>query len=54
MQEHLYKDKPFKETHIPDGLAPEEEETYRYNKIIIDNPIRLANLRYWDQCSLRI
>lgn len=44
MNEQLFNVKPFKETHIPDGLAPEEEETARYNKVIEDNPINLQIL----------
>jgi len=44
MNEQLFNVKPFKETHIPDGLAPEEEETARYNKVIEDNPIDLQIL----------
>lgn len=44
MKEELYNAKPFKETHIPDGLASEEEETTRYNKVIEDNPIDLQIL----------
>jgi len=44
MKEELYDTKPFKETHIPDGLASEEEETARYNKVIEDNPIDLQIL----------
>lgn len=39
MQEQLFNDKPFKETHIPDGLAPEETETKRYDTILENNPI---------------
>lgn len=39
MQEQLFNEKPFKETHIPDGLAPEETEVERYNAIIENNPI---------------
>ena len=44
MNEKLFNTKPFKETHVPDGLAPEEEETKRYDKIIEDNPIDLQIL----------
>lgn len=39
MQEQLFNDKPFKETHIPDGSAPEETEVERYNTILENNPI---------------
>ena len=44
MKEHLFDHKPFKETHVPDGLAPEAEETTRYDQILADNPIDLQNL----------
>lgn len=44
MEENLYNEKPFKETYIPDGLQPADEETARYNKIIEDNPIDLQIL----------
>src|SRR5699024_1464026 len=44
MKEKLYDAKPFKETHIPDGLASEEEETARYDQLIEDNPIDLQIL----------
>lgn len=44
MEEELFKTKPFKETFVPDGLAPEEEETTRYNKIIEEHPIDLQVL----------
>src|SRR5699024_10757633 len=44
MNENLFKAKPFKETHIPNGLASEEEETARYNKVIEDHPIDLQIL----------
>lgn len=39
MQEKLFDAKPFKETHIPDGLAPEEIEVARYNEVLEKNPI---------------
>ncbi|WP_146922880.1 glucosamine-6-phosphate deaminase [Alkalibacterium kapii] len=39
MQEQLFNEKPFKETHIPDGLAPEEAEIERYNTVLENNPI---------------
>ncbi|MER2063290.1 MAG: glucosamine-6-phosphate deaminase [Alkalibacterium sp.] len=39
MQEQLFSAKPFMETHIPDGLAPEETEVERYNAILEKNPI---------------
>lgn len=44
MQEHLFKAKPFKETHIPNGLADEAEETARYDQVIADNPVDLQVL----------
>ncbi|GEK89618.1 glucosamine-6-phosphate deaminase [Alkalibacterium putridalgicola] len=39
MKEQLFNDKPFKETHIPDGLATEEDENERYDEILEKNPI---------------
>ncbi|MCC5896195.1 MAG: glucosamine-6-phosphate deaminase [Alkalibacterium sp.] len=39
MNDQLFKAKPFKETHIPDGLAEEQVETERYNAILDSNPI---------------
>lgn len=45
MNEQLYNEKTFKETHIPDGTATDEEaEMYRYNQLIIENPIDLQIL----------
>lgn len=44
MNEQLFNHKPFKETHVPDGLADEATETARYDKIIADNPIDLQIL----------
>lgn len=44
MNEQLFNHKPFKETHVPDGLAPESEETARYDKVIENNPIDLQIL----------
>ena len=44
MNEHLFNTKPFKETHIPDGLAPAAEETARYNQVLKDHPIDLQIL----------
>lgn len=43
MNEKLYSTKPFKETHMPNGLAS-EEETSRYDEIIKNNPIDLQIL----------
>lgn len=44
MKEHLFNAKPFKETHIPDGMAEEEAETARYNEVLKENPIDLQIL----------
>lgn len=43
MKEKLYNAKEFKETHMPNGLAT-EEETSRYDEIIENNPIDLQIL----------
>lgn len=44
MNEELFDHKPFKETHIPNGLEDEEVETRRYDEILIHNPIDLQIL----------
>lgn len=44
MEKHLFSKKPFKQTHVPNGLADAEEETARYNKVIEENPIDLQIL----------
>jgi len=44
MDSQLFKAKKFKETHIPNGTAPAEEETKRYNQILVENPIDLQIL----------
>lgn len=45
MQDHLYKNKPFKNKYIPDGSNPDVNiETARYNKIIADHPVDLQIL----------
>jgi glucosamine-6-phosphate deaminase len=44
MDEHLFNTKPFKETYIPNGMAPEAEETARYNQILQEHPIDLQIL----------
>lgn len=45
MQENLFNAKPFKETHIPDGMATDAEaECARYDQIIADNPIDIQIL----------
>ena len=43
MNEKLYSVKEFKETHMPNGLAS-EEETSRYDEVIENNPIDLQFL----------
>ena len=45
MQKHLFDQKPFKKTYIPNGLAKNiDEEVEKYNKIIQDNPIDIQIL----------
>ena len=44
MQEQLFSHKPFKETYVPDGLADENSEPVRYNKIIAEHPIDIQIL----------
>ncbi|WP_099974515.1 glucosamine-6-phosphate deaminase [Lactobacillus terrae] len=45
MQDHLFNQKPFAKTFVPNGLAKDaDEETARYNKVIEDNPIDLQIL----------
>lgn len=44
MSKHLFDEKEFKETHVPDGFAEEAAETARYNKVLEDNPIDLQIL----------
>lgn len=39
MKKQLFNEKPFKETHIPNSLAPEETEIERYNDILEKYPI---------------
>lgn len=39
MQENLFNAKPFRETHIPDGLAAEETEVKRYDDILDKKPV---------------
>ncbi|MBG9982823.1 glucosamine-6-phosphate deaminase [Aerococcaceae bacterium DSM 111020] len=40
MKKNLFDAKPFKETHIPNGLAEDSDaETKRYDEIIANNPI---------------
>lgn len=45
MQKHLFDQKPFKKTYIPNGLAKNiDEEVENYNKIIQENPIDIQIL----------
>lgn len=44
MNEKLFKEKPFKESYMPDGLASEKEETSSYDQVIKDHPIDLQIL----------
>lgn len=45
MKKHLFEEKPFKESYLPDGLAENlDEETKRYDKIIEEHPIDLQLL----------
>lgn len=44
MDEQLFNHKTFKEAHIPNGLAPAEEEKRRYNEVLVHNPIDLQIL----------
>jgi glucosamine-6-phosphate deaminase len=45
MQEHLFNQKPFKETFIPNGLATDvAAEEARYNEVIASHPIDLQIL----------
>lgn len=45
MNKHLFRSKPFKENHLPDGLEDDvEKETARYDKLIEENPIDLQIL----------
>lgn len=44
MNEQLFDHKSFKETHVPNGLATEAEETARYDQVLADNPIDLQIL----------
>ncbi|MDN6625741.1 MAG: glucosamine-6-phosphate deaminase [Pisciglobus halotolerans] len=39
MQKHLFDKKPFKETHIPDGMADSGKETARYETVLKENPV---------------
>lgn len=45
MEKNLFSAKPFKESHLPNGLEEDaEKECARYNKIIEENPIDLQIL----------
>lgn len=44
MNEQLFYAKPFKESFVPDGLAPEDTEIARYEQVLADNPIDLQLL----------
>lgn len=45
MHEHLFQYKPFKETHIPNGMALNDvEETARYDQVLKDHPIDIQIL----------
>ncbi|MCH8631747.1 glucosamine-6-phosphate deaminase [Lactiplantibacillus plantarum] len=45
MQTHLFNDKPFKESFLPNGLASDPEaEVKRYDKVIDEHPIDLQIL----------
>ncbi|MBG9980781.1 glucosamine-6-phosphate deaminase [Facklamia sp. DSM 111018] len=45
MNQHLFRHKPFKESHLPNGLAKDlDQETRRYDEVIANNPIDLQLL----------
>ncbi len=45
MQEHLFNQKPFKESFLPRGIKDNaEEEVERYNQILADHPVDLQIL----------
>lgn len=45
MQEHLFKDKPFKHSYLPNGLTDDiDQEVANYEQIIKENPIDLQLL----------
>lgn len=45
MDEHLFNQKPFKESYVPNGLAEDmDAETARYNRVIADHPLDLQLL----------
>lgn len=45
MQEQLFQYKPFKESFLPDGNAPDPEaELERYNQVLADHPVDLQIL----------
>lgn len=45
MDEHLFNQKPFKESYVPNGLAEDmDAETARYDRVIADHPLDLQLL----------
>ncbi|SCB96975.1 glucosamine-6-phosphate deaminase [Weissella bombi] len=45
MDEHLFNQKPFKESYVPNGLAEDmDAETTRYDRLIADHPLDLQLL----------
>ena len=44
MEQHLFNDKPFKASYVPNGLNSEEEEIERYEQILAENPVDLQLL----------
>ena len=45
MQEHLFNQKPFKESFLPNGVAEDAEaEVKRYNQILVEHPVDLQIL----------
>ncbi|WP_026314365.1 glucosamine-6-phosphate deaminase [Allofustis seminis] len=44
MKEHLFNQKPFKETYIPNGMAPSDTELERYDEVLSTHPIDLQIL----------
>lgn len=39
MNDKLFSNKAFKETHVPDGTKNEEDATAEYNQLLVDHPI---------------
>ncbi len=44
MEQHLFNEKPFKASYVPNGLNDEEEEIKRYEQILAENPVDLQLL----------